>query len=192
MSKAWESTGTFVNAPAGAHVAVLVGVTDLGTQASTYQGEEKPPRRQTYLTWELPHELMEDGRPFKVNKFYTASLGEKSTLYKDLTSWLGKPPTAPFDPKTLLGKGCQVVIVENEDSGKIKVSAVVGLPKGTTVPKETVNPLTYFSLDEFDEEAYAEIPKGIQNIIAKSPEYAAVMSGDLGADSVEAEEDIPF
>lgn len=190
MSTMWDSGGNFENAPAGAHVARLINIIDLGTQTSTYEGKENT-RRQSYLTWELPHELKEDGKPFTVSKFYTASLGEKSNLYKDLTSWLGKPPATPFDPKSLLGKGCQVVVISNEDTGKVKVSAVVSLPKGTTLPKEKVYPELFFSLDEFDEDAFAQVPAGIQKMIEKSPEYEAIMNGDTPAADT-SEEEIPF
>lgn len=190
MSKTWESGGNFENAPTGPHVARLISIIDLGTQTSTYEGKENV-RRQNYLTWELPNELREDGKTFTVSKFYTASLGEKSNLYKDLTSWLGKPPTVPFDPKSLLGKGCQVVVVGNEDNGKVKVSAVVGLPKGTALPKEAPYPELFFSLDDFDEDAFSKVPAGIQKMIEKSPEYEAIINGET-ATAAKPDEDIPF
>lgn len=190
MSTAWNSGGNFENPPAGAHVGRLISIIDLGTQTSTWEGKENT-RRQTLLTWELPHEQMESGKNFTISKFYTTSLGETSTLYKDLTSWLGKPPSLPFDPKALLGKGCQVVVISNEDTGKVKVSTVVGLPKGTSLPKEEGYPELFFSLESFDEDVYANVTSGIQKIIEKSPEYAAIMNGENTEQGAE-EEEIPF
>ena len=130
----WDkaSDTVFEQAPAGAHIATLISITDLGTQEGEWKGEKKL-QRKVVFTWELPHETREDGKPFIVNKWYTRSLGESANLFKDLTTWLGKAPAIPFDPKSLLGKGCQVVISKNEETGKSKVTTVVSLPKGTKV-----------------------------------------------------------
>lgn len=175
----WDNSGsTFEQPPVGAHAAVLIRIVDIGTQTGEWQGKEVI-RRQNILTWELPHELREDGKPYIISKFYTASLGEKANLTKDLTSWLGKAPTPPFDPKSILGKGCQVVISERENSDKRVVSAVVGLPKGVELPRETTNPLVFFSLDEgeFSEEIFDGLSDNLQKMIMKSPEYAKIVNG---------------
>lgn len=185
MSKAWETSGsTFEAAPVGVHDAICIKVVDLGTQEGSYNGEPTI-KRQNLIIWELPDELREDGQPFTISKFYTASIGEKSNLYKDLTSWLGKPPTAPFDPKTILGKGCQLIITEKND--KHVVSTVAGLKKGAKVP-DPVNELVHFTLDEFDEEVFDKLSNGLKKMIMKSPEYAKIVSGD----EPEEQEDIPF
>lgn len=190
----WEKGGSFVQPPVGAHAATLVRIVDIGTQTGEYKGQETV-RRQNILTWELPHEKMEDGQPFIISKFYTASLGDKANLTKDLTSWFGKAPNpAEYDSegqRKLLGKHCQVVISEREDSDKRVVSAVVSLGKGTEMPKTPHNPLVYFSLDEFDAEVFDALSEGIQKMIMKSPEYEAVVNGSVPADE-SGDEDIPF
>lgn len=190
----WNTSSTFEQPPVGSHAAVLIRIIDIGTQKSEYQGKPSI-RRQNILTWELPNELNDEGKPYIISKFYTASLGEKANLTKDLTSWLGKTPTPPFDPKTLLGKGCQVVVSERENSDKKVVSTVVALPKGMALPKETVNPLIFFSLDEFDEEVFDGLSDGIQQMIMRSPEYDAVINGadDIDQSKPESDDDnIPF
>lgn len=189
MSKNWNTSGTtFEQAPIGPHEAICIRIIDLGTQESVWK-DEKIVRRQSLLTWELPNELRDDDQPFIISKFYTASLGEKANLYKDLTSWLGKPPVAPFDPTSLLGKGCQVVVTERND--KHVVSAVVGLSKSTKLGKPT-NDLVFFSLDEFNEDVFNNLPDGIQKMIMKSPEYADVVAGGPATVAEDVEEEIPF
>ncbi len=192
MSKSWSTGGgTFEQAPIGAHEAICIRIVDLGTQESEYKGE-KTSRRQNLITWELPEEARDDGQPFIISKFYTASLGEKANLFKDLTSWLGKAPTVPFDPKSLLGKPCQVVVTERNE--KHVVSAVVALKqKDAAKLGEPHNPLVFFSLDEFDEEVFDDLPQGIQRMVMKSPEYAtALADGPVTVADEPDEEDPPF
>lgn len=81
--------GDFEQAPAGSHIARCVKLTDLGTQEGEYEGV-KNTRNQVLCTWELPIELMDDGKPFLVSKFYTNSLVVKATLHRHLVSWRGR------------------------------------------------------------------------------------------------------
>lgn len=190
----WTAGATFQQAPVGAHIATLIRIVDIGTQTGEYKGE-KTVRRQNILTWELPFELMDDGQPFIVSKFYTASLGEKANLTKDLTSWLGKAPTVPFtldDQRALLGKSCQVILTSRENSDKITISTLAPIAKGTTVPKETHNPKLFFSLEEFDQDVFDSISSGIQGMIAKSPEYAAIVGGDEPEVDSDTDDEPPF
>jgi hypothetical protein len=190
----WDSNGTvFEQPPVGAHIAVLIRIVDIGTQKGEWQGKETL-RRQNILTWELPFKTREDGAPFIISKFYTQSLGDSSNLTKDLTSWLGKKPKPPFDPKELLGKGCQVVVSEREGSDKKVISTVVGLPDGATVPEKTHNPLVLFSLEpsEFDEEVFDGLSSRIQEMIMKSPEYVKAIGGDVGDVAPTTDDEIPF
>lgn len=189
MSKQWNTSGTtFEQAPLGAHKAICIRIIDLGTQESEYKGE-KIVRRQNLITWELPDEVRDDGQPYIISKFYTASLGEKANLYKDLTSWLGKPPTVPFDPKSLLGQGCQVIVTERNE--KHVVSAVVTLSKKEKVDTPH-NDLVFFSLDEFDSDMFEKLPDGIQKMIMKSPEYADVVIGGPTTNDDKEDDEPPF
>jgi hypothetical protein len=187
-----SSGGSYEPAPTGAHTGICTQVIDLGTQTSEYNGETLE-RRQFLFTWELPDELREDEQPFTISKFYTLSkdkksgalyINEKSNLFKDLTSWLGRQPQAPFSPQDLLGKGCQVIVTEKNE--KHVVSAVASLKKNEKVG-EPHNDLLYFSLDSYDEDVFENISQGIKKIIMKSPEYAKIVSGDEPED-----ETIPF
>ncbi len=187
------SASTFEAPPAGAHAAKLIKIIDLGTQKGEYKGEPNS-KRQVHLTWELPNELMEDKRPYTIGKFYTASVSEKANLRKDLLSWFGKEPKAPFtveEQKKLLGKPCQVIVSEREDTGKRVISGIAPLPKGMVLPEETHNEQVFFSLDEFTEDGFEKVSEFFQKKIMDSPEYLKAVSGEV-APAPDADGDIPW
>jgi hypothetical protein len=194
----WTDSGgkDFAPAPVGNHPARCIGIIDLGTQTGEWQGKPLV-RRQCVLQWELPNEQMDDGRPFIVSKFYTASLSEKANLRHDLESWRGREFTgdelAGFDSKNVLGKPCMVQVIHNE-KGKAKVSNVSAVPKGFKVP-DAANDLTFFSLDEFDAAAYDGLSDWFKATIAKSPEYL-IQSGEREPERAkhfdDMKDDIPF
>lgn len=198
----WKDSGgggSFEQPPVGTHVARCVKVIDIGTQQGEYEGKANF-RRQTIIGWELPNELMTEGeykgKPFIVSRFYTASLGEKANLRKDLQNWRGRDFTpqelAGFDPRNILGACCMLSLTLN-DKQKIRVTGVMALPKGTAVPAQ-VNSGVFFSLesDEFDEAVYEKLSDGYKKMINISPEYKQLTSFDSKKSKEALEEDIPF
>ncbi len=197
----WKDNGggEFEQPPVGTHVARCIKVIDIGTQRGEYQGKETF-KRQCVIAWELPNETMTQGefkgKPFVVSKFYTASLNEKSTLRKDLSNWRGRDFTEEelkgFSPMNILGKACMLSLIKNEKD-KIKVSGVMALPKGTQVPPQ-VNKAVFFSLDDYDPDIYEGLSDGYKKLIAKSPEYTHLASGEveLVSDVADMADDIPF
>jgi hypothetical protein len=191
--------GDFPQAPTGTHVARCFRLIDLGTQHSEYQGMPTT-RNQVLVSWELPSELMEDGKPFAVSSFYTNSLNEKATMRHHLEAWRGKAfsedEEKSFDLMNVLGKPCMVTVVLNE-KGKAKVSAISGLPKGLQCPPQ-INPSSSFWLDEWNDELFEKIPKGIQDIIKKSDEFKEMTGEKMPSQSgkpsgfEDMESDIPF
>jgi hypothetical protein len=192
-----ESSGSkYSPAPAGAHPARCIAVIDLGTQTTTFQGETKQSRR-VQLTWEIPGERMEDGRPFTISKKYRATLHERSTLSKDLEGWRNKTFTDAerkgWDSRKLLGQPCLLTVAQEEGrsgDGRIysMVKTVSPMPKGMDVPQPE-NETLYFDLDDFDSETFQKLSKYVQETISASPEFqrAGVTAGAAMAD-----EDIPF
>ncbi len=200
----WTDTGggDFKPAPVGSHIARCIKVIDMGTQKNEYEGRVSFVR-QVNLTWELPNELMEDGnsagKPFTVSKIYTASLGEKANLRRDLQTWRGKEFTPDelrgFDARNVLGKACMLSVIHT-DKGKAKVSAVMAVPKGMETPAQ-VNESVYFSLDpsEFSLEVYESLGKWHKETIALSPEYATavhVAPAEVSDPMADLTDDIPF
>ena len=127
------SGAAFVPCPQGTHQAVCVDVIDRGLMETAY-GE----KRKVDVRWQVS-ENMPDGKPFLVQKRYTASLNEKARLRQDLESWRGKPfsaeELAQFDLDNLLGVNCLVNVVHHEDDkGRTwaNVMSIAPLLKGMT------------------------------------------------------------
>jgi hypothetical protein len=59
--------GSYTPPPVGTHLALCYRIIDLGTQKTTYNGETKTAHK-LMISWELPQERMDDGRPFAISK----------------------------------------------------------------------------------------------------------------------------
>lgn len=126
------------------------------------------------------------------------SLNEKSSLYKMLSSWLGKEfdkaaQAGTLDFSSLLGRACLVTI--NHKVGKTgnvfaKLAAVTQLPKGLLAETQ-VNPSILFDLSKPNAEILASLPKWQQEEITKSPEYHA-HKGTTHPHDEDLHQDIPF
>jgi hypothetical protein len=175
-----ENGGTFKDVEPGTHPARCVRIIDIGTQHGEYQGKATV-RKQLVISWELPNELMDDGRPFMVSKFYTASLSEKANLRKDLEAWRGRAFTdeerAGFDLKSILGAACMLSIIAKETGSGVKVGSVMKLPKGMELPPAH-NPLVSFDIDDWKDEIYEAFSDGIKGMILRSDEGKARANGD--------------
>lgn len=200
----WTDTGSgdFEQPPVGTHVARCVKMIDIGTQRGEWQGKATM-KRQVIIGFELPNELMTEGdyagKPFAVSKFYTASLSEKANLRRDLANWRGRDFTQQellgFDAKNILGKPCMLSLTPN-DKGKVRITGVMALPKGTQVP-EQINPTVYLSLEtgEFDPTVFDALSDGYKKLIKVSPEYAELTQPKQGPQKnsvADIENDIPF
>jgi hypothetical protein len=108
------SQKAFVNAPEGQHQAVLIDVVDLGIVETKF-GE----KHQVKLVFETATK-MEDGKPYLTSKRYTASLNEKSVLFKDLKSWVGKELTgSKFTLDSLVGRTALLIVTHTERDDKV-------------------------------------------------------------------------
>jgi hypothetical protein len=194
--------GDFEQCPPGTHIARCFRIIDLGTQAGEYQGIPNH-KRQIVIGWELPDILMSKddnaGKPFIVSKFYTASLSEKATLRKDLVNWRGREFTHEelkgFEMKNILNATCMLSITHN-DKQKARVTGVMALPKGVQA-NNLSNKASIFSLDEFSQSEFDNLPKKFKAMIEISPEYQALIHGTPmpvpAMDNFNAfDDDIPF
>src|SRR5688572_7661771 len=116
--------------PTGIVPALCVDVIDLGVQDTPYNKKQ----HKIKLVWQLAEEdedgnslLKDDGRPWRMGKWYTLSLNEAATLRADLESWRGKPfddaeLAEGFDVEKLLLVPCQLQLVEKKtQTGKLFV-----------------------------------------------------------------------
>lgn len=173
--------GSFELVPADNHLGLCYQVIDLGTQKESFQGKEKL-QRKIRITFELPDIQKEfkqgEGlKPYTISKEYTLSLSEKSNLRKDLQSWRGKPFTEEelegFDLARLLGKPCLIQVIHKDGAnGKYSmIQSITSMPKSMNAPKEAVNPILEFSMDEFSQDKFDKLPTYIQEKIQESMEF---------------------
>lgn len=167
-----DTGNDFKSVDAGTHVARCISIIGIGTHEREWQGTKRL-SSELVITWELPFEKMDDGRPFTISCFYTRSLSEKANLRHALKNWRGRDFTPEelraFDLKNVLDKGCQVVCAEN-DKGKVRVTSVAGLPKGLELPPR-VNDLRYFDPEEWNDEGFNLLSDGMKKLLADSFEY---------------------
>ena len=120
------------------HVAVCIGVWDVGKQKTEYNGEIKI-KHKVVFRWEINEEITQEGE-YKgkkkcINKFYTYSFHPKAQLRNDVESWIGSLGDAVytgFDLELLVGQSCMLNVIHNTSNGKTyaNVSSISKLPKG--------------------------------------------------------------
>lgn len=156
----------------GVYTAVSTMLIDLGIQLNdTF----KKKQRKIMIVWEILGETIEingEELPRIISKEYTLSLGEKSTLRKDLQAWRGKAFSADelegFDLINILNVPCQIQIINVENNEKIypNIAAIMAMPKGMTV--EETDETIYFNTYEPETwNTFNKIPKWIQDKIRK-------------------------
>jgi hypothetical protein len=121
-----SDSNTFEKHPAGTPVCTLIKIIDLGTQETTWQGATKWTHKIRFV-WEST-ELMKDGRPFIVQRDFTASLNAKGMLRPFLEGWRGRAFTeeelSGFDPKVLIGMSCLLSLVEDGDYTNVNAAMI--------------------------------------------------------------------
>lgn len=180
-----SEAGDFEICPAGTHFARCYRFLDLGSHEQMYQGESKGLKRLVLVGWELPNELMKDGRPFSVNKRYTWSTHEKSNMRKDLESWRGRRfqdsdfGPGGFNVKNLIGVAATLGVTHSEKDGSTynNVTSISPLPKGIDLPV-LINAPVYLTLEAhaFDREVFEGLSEKLRQSITESPEYQAIFA----------------
>jgi hypothetical protein len=204
-----RTESTFKLPPSGSHLGRLYRILDLGTQKVEWQGAIKM-QRKLMFSFELHGEdndgqalTTNDGKPLMISKRYTMSLGEQSTLRKDLESWRGKKFTAEellgFDLNVLLGKFAMCNVTHNDREGKTyaNLSGLSQVPAALKkMPEPTgVNDLMIFSLDAFDQAKFDSLSDGLKDIIKKSAEWRGTNGEEEANKAVAAatlDDDMPF
>lgn len=123
----------------GMHDAICCFVQDVGTHiVKTQYGDMA--KHQIVILWEIDENMKGTydskyaGLPFMVSKQYTFSLFEKANLSKDLESWFSKrigdeTRKNGFDLETLVGRKCQLNLIESEDGRYINIGSVLPASK---------------------------------------------------------------
>jgi len=161
----------------GVYKAICHAVIDIGSQ---YSEQYDKWNKKVIVIWELPDVLSmdKDNVEFskKMSREYTAFLGERTNLEKDLTAWRGKAFTPEekqgFNLLSLLGVGCQMQIVHKEKNGKkfTNINSILALPKGTVI--EPYEEPYYFDIDDMNSwKNLKRIPDWIKDKIKKNQDY---------------------
>lgn len=197
--------GDFEMTPEGTHIARCYRIIDLGTQFNEQYGKNQ---QKVMIAWELPAELMEDGRPFSVSKRYTLSLNKKANLRLALEAWRGKVFTDEeaqgFDLKKVLGQPCYLNITHETKGDKTytNITSILKLPKGVVCPP-LVNQAQVLDFDNFDDEVFNSLSDRLKETIQVTPEYKCMVmgrqngtgqmaEGNTGAKSEPEEDTDPF
>ena len=163
-----DTSHDFLPAPEGLHIARCYALIDLGIQLNKSYGSSHP---KIVISWELDKK-MDDGQPFIHSQQYTASLSEKSNLRGLLEAWRGKSFTAEelkgFKLANFLNAYCYLTIKHksNPQTNKqwAEVSSICRLPEGVSYPPAH-NPIIYFDLDNYSDDAFCKVPEGFRKRI---------------------------
>lgn len=194
-----KSESTWKQPETGNWPATCIRIIDLGTQEREYQGKTSY-RRQSLIIWEIDGQVDDQGQPITISKAYTASLGEKANLRKDLESWRGRPFTsdelAGFDVKNLLGKSCllNLIKVQGQKGEKVVIATISALPKGMSAPNAPVHAQYIYSLDDHDQAIWDTLSDGIKGWINRSQERSQSQLAPSVAPTAKVvnDDDIPF
>ena len=144
------SGGGTEKAPVGNHLALLVGIFEMGTQENTFQGQETKWQRRAYFVWELVGEMITGTtKNHVIGIDLTFSLNEKATLRKWIEARTGKVISeGQFDLATELGQPCMLNVVEK--NGYPKIAGVAAVPQAflKSLPKPGYTP-TIVELEQF-------------------------------------------
>ncbi|MCI8336953.1 MAG: hypothetical protein HFI72_07365 [Peptococcaceae bacterium] len=168
--------------PEGTFIATCVGLYDIGAQ---YSEKYDKSTDRVIISWELPEETYENGAgeelPRIISNTYTASLGEKANLRRDLEAWRGRAFTedelAGFDLKNILGKPCMIQVVHKKNGERTyaNIKAIMKLHASVPAP-EIANEPIYFDMDEEGWEMKLErLPEWVQNKVKESLTYKEKM-----------------
>ena len=157
----------------GVYTGIASAVIDLGIQENSLYGKKQ---RKVIIVWNIVGETVKinnEEKPRVISKEYTMSLGEKSTLRKDLQAWRGKPFSTEelqgFDLKNILNIPCQLQINQEDKNGKTFtiIAAIMAIPKGMKVEK-IENPYIFDTYDYSTWCNYDQVPNWIKEKIKKS------------------------
>lgn len=167
--------------PGGTYMGVCIAVVDLGEQYDQYNKQKQGKYvDQCMFIFEIPAERVDvdgESKPRWISsKRMSQSLNEKSNLYALLESWRGVPlgDANEFDLPEMLGRPAMLTITlkERKDGTPCnQLTTVTGLPKGIPAPQPE-SELICFDADEPDAEALSKLPEWVQDIIAKSTQFA--------------------
>jgi len=153
---------------AGTHVGRVCGITHIGTITDSFKGEEVT-RNRVLISFEVPDQLKEDGKPHTISQEFTLSMNKQGNLLPFIESMLGvkldKEASKEFDVYTLIGQTAMLNVIHSEPSSEgnvfANIKSVSPLPKSMTCPPAIVPPYLFDYEENFK-------PEFVWNINEKS------------------------
>lgn len=174
----------------GTYPARVVQVISLGLQKQQpFKGEEKPPKHEIYVTYEMLDEFLKDeggedieDKPRWLSERFTMNSLE-SDMAKSTKRYLALDPSNEFDGDwaQLIGAPCMVTVVQNvskkdKDVVYNNIASVQTMrPKEAAKAADLRNPGKVFDVDEPDLETFLALPKWLQETIQENLEYEGSM-----------------
>lgn len=171
----------------GTYPCRLVQIVTLGLQPQRpYQGDEKPPAQELYLTYEFLDEFLvdDDGEEIKDKPRWLSETIPFHSLDSDLAKstkrYFALDPDVEHggDWAELGGAPCMVTIVAKAGKGKnsdtiynnINGVSTMRAKEAKNAP-ELVNPPKIFDIDEPDMEIFGSLPKWLQDKMKENLDY---------------------
>ena len=186
--------------PQGAQIARCIGIMDLGTVMSDWQGKPKL-RKRVSLVFEFPKHkatFREEEGPKALQKTitYTRSFNEKGNLRKDLEAWRG----ASFTQKELLGwdlenvleKPCQITITHKttpDGNVKDRITGISMMHEDLVCPDQESESFVYEIAQH--PKNWDRLPPWAKDEVKASDEYKALVGEDSSVNNDVEEIDAP-
>ena len=168
----------------GGYPARVVQVIDLGLQPQRpFQGQEKPPKQEIYVTYELLDEFLldENGEEMEDKPRWLSERIPLNSLDSDLAKstkrYYALDPEVEYGGNwaELAGTPCTVTVVnykvksgKNEGQVRDKVGSVSTMrPKDAKKARELVNPAKIFDMDDPDMEIFGSLPEWLQKTMTE-------------------------
>ena len=183
------SGGKFTPPPAldpGSYPARLVQIISLGMQKQDpFAGEEKPPRPELYLTYELLDEFLEDddGNPIEDKPRWISETIPMHSLDADLAKSTKRYTALDGDMvhdgnwAELAGTPCTVILTQHKSKknpdrvyNNVKDISAMRAKEAAKAP-DLVNPPKVFDFDEPDMEIYWSLPEWLRTKMSESLDY---------------------
>lgn len=125
--------------PEGTHHATLAAVYSIGLQPG-FKGEQ--PKSKHVYVFELGEKIPDGnyaGEPYIISAIHTDSLNDKSRLIEVIRALRGgltdqEIQADEFNPESLIGLNCKIVIVNKVNAGKTTATIVSYLKRDATAP----------------------------------------------------------
>ena len=163
--------------PEGLHLAVCVGLYDVGTIHSEMFGRDS---RKCILQFEFPELPPLESGPRIMSRQFTMSLNAKAKLRAFLETWRGRKFTeqelAGFDLEKLLGAPCQLQVmhtVKEDGRTSANITTAIPAPKGIR-PVASIKPYL-FTVDALTAPVLPEsMQQWIQDLVKTSQQWRAL------------------